>query len=174
VTESRNVGPMTAQEPSAAQKILEATGSSAHAGCLFCGKENPIGFKLAFRARDDGSVRAEFACERLLQSYPENLHGGVVSALLDAAMTNCLFSMGVVAVTAEMAVRFLAPVRLGPPAEVTAVVTRVRGPLYYLKAELVQDRTLTARAAATFMKRDRRARAGTPAKAALSGVEARS
>jgi uncharacterized protein (TIGR00369 family) len=138
-----------------AQFVLEATGKSTHAECLFCGEQNPIGFKLAFHAQEDGSVRALFACERLLQSYPGTLHGGVVSALLDSAMTNCLFSRGIVAVTAELTVRFLNPVRLDQPAEVTATVTRARGPLYYLQAELTQDRTLTARARATFVRRDR-------------------
>jgi uncharacterized protein (TIGR00369 family) len=155
VTKSMIDGPMPAHESSAAQRILEATGTSAHAECLFCGKQNPVGFKLAFRVRDDGSVCAVFPCGRLLQSYPESLHGGVVSALLDSAMTNCLFSMGIVAVTAKLTVRFLSPVRLDHPAEVTATVMRIRGSLYYLKAELVQDQALTARAAATFMRRDR-------------------
>lgn len=146
---------MPAHETPDAQKVLEATGRSAHAECLFCGQQNPIGLKLTFHARDDGSVRAVFPCERSLQGYPETLHGGVVSALLDSAMTNCLFSKGIVAVTAELTVRFLSPVRLDHPAEVTAVVTRVRGPLYYLQAELAQGQTLTARAQATFMKKDR-------------------
>jgi uncharacterized protein (TIGR00369 family) len=95
-----------------------------------------------------------FTCERPLQSYPETLHGGVVSALLDAAMTNCLFSRGIVAVTAELTVRFLSPVRLDQPVEVTAAVTRVRGPLYYLEAELTQGKTLTARAQSKFMRKD--------------------
>lgn len=148
-------GPMSAPESRDAQAILEATGRSAHAGCLFCGQQNPIGFRLSFRAREDGSVRAVFTCERPLQSYPETLHGGVVSALLDSAMTNCLFSRGIVAVTAELTVRFLRPVRLDEPAELTAAVTRVRGPLYYVQARLTQGDALTARAQATFLKKDR-------------------
>jgi uncharacterized protein (TIGR00369 family) len=155
VTESMTEGPMPTHEDPDAQTVLEATGKSAHAGCLFCGKQNPIGFKLTFHAREDGSVQAVFPCKCPLQSYPETLHGGVVSALLDSAMTNCLFSKGIVAVTAELTVRFLSPVRLDHPAEVTATVTRVRGPLCYLRAELTQGRTLTARAQATFMKKDR-------------------
>ena len=146
---------MSTHESRDAQTVLETIGKSAHAECLFCGKQNPIGFKLTFHARDDGSVHAVFPCERPLQSYPETLHGGVVSALLDSAMTNCLFSRGIIAVTAELAVRFLRPVKLDQPVEVTAAVTRVRGPLYYLHAELTQGRTLTTRAQATFMERDR-------------------
>jgi uncharacterized protein (TIGR00369 family) len=146
---------MSPHESQDAQAVLETTGKSAHAECLFCGQQNPIGFKLTFHARDDGSVHAVFPCERPLQSYPDTLHGGVVSALLDSAMTNCLFSRGIVGVTAELTVRFLIPVRVGLPLEVTATVTGVRGPLYYLRAELMQGRTLKARAQATFMKKDR-------------------
>jgi uncharacterized protein (TIGR00369 family) len=151
---------MSPHESQDAQTVLETTGRSAHAECLFCGQQNPVGFKLTFHARDDGSVYAIFPCERPLQSYPETLHGGVVSALLDSAMTNCLFSKGIVGVTAELTVRFLTPVRVGLPVEVTATVTSVRGPLYYLHAELMQGRTLTARAKATFMKKDRVGLAG--------------
>ena len=154
MTESTTEGPNSAHESQDAQMVLEATRKSAHAECLFCGKQNPIGFKLTFHARDDGSVHAVFPCERPLQSYPETLHGGVVSALLDSAMTNCLFSKGIVAVTAELTVRFLRPVRLDRSVEVTAAVTRVRGPLYYLQAELTQGKTLTARAQAKFMRKD--------------------
>jgi len=146
---------MSPHESQDAQTVLETTGRSAHAECLFCGQQNPVGFKLTFHARDDGSVYAIFPCERPLQSYPETLHGGVVSALLDSAMTNCLFSKGIIAVTAELTVRFLSPVRLDHPAEVTAAVTRIRGALYYLQAELTQGQTLAARAQATFMERDR-------------------
>jgi uncharacterized protein (TIGR00369 family) len=155
VNESITEDARAADETPDAQSVLEATGKSAHAECLVCGQQNPIGFKLVFQAQDDGSVRAPFTCKLPLQSYPETLHGGVVSALLDAAMTNCLFSKGIVAVTAELTVRFLNPVRLDEPAEVTAAISRIRGPLYYLQAELVQGQTFTARAHATFLKRDR-------------------
>jgi hypothetical protein len=102
VTGPGSEGPVAANEAPDAQAVLEATGNSEHAQCLFCGKQNPIGFKLAFHARGDGSVHAVFPCERPLQSYPETLHGGVIAALLDSAMTNCLFSKGVIAVTAEL------------------------------------------------------------------------
>jgi acyl-coenzyme A thioesterase PaaI-like protein len=155
VSESFTDGHIPKHGTQDAQSVLEATGQSAHADCLFCGQQNPIGFKLAFQAQDDGSVRAVFASGLPLQSYSETLHGGVVSAILDSAMTNCLFSKGIVAVTAELTVRFLGPVRPDQPAEVTAAVSRVRGPLYYLRAELMQGLTITARARATFLKRDR-------------------
>jgi uncharacterized protein (TIGR00369 family) len=153
------------------QTVLESTGESEHAECLFCGKRNPIGFKLGFHARDDGSVRAEFTGTRSLQGYPKTLHGGVVSALLDSAMTNCLFSRGVVAVTAELNVRFLVPVSLDRPVRVAAAVTRSRGRLHYLRAELTQDGNVAARASSTFMeRRAATAHRGTTARLAATGA----
>ena len=143
---------MTTQDSAYGQALMERTRSSAHTDCLFCDQRNPGGFRLGFRAQDDGSVRADFDCERSLQGYSDVLHGGVVSALLDAAMTNCLFSHGIVAVTAELTVRFVRPVRTGQPAELTAVVSGVRGPLYDLCAELRQEGIIRAHARARFMR----------------------
>lgn len=136
------------------QARLEAVAAAQHRHCLLCGLANPFGMKLRFRVQQDGSVLAFFPCGPLLQSYPETLHGGAISALLDAAMTNALFSIGVVAVTAELSVRFLLPVN-------TSDVARVRGrvessdshPLYALRAELEQGGKVRARATAKFLPR---------------------
>jgi acyl-coenzyme A thioesterase PaaI-like protein len=117
-----------------------------------CSPTNPAGMKLRFRVQADGSVAAVFPCRYLLQSYPDTLHGGVVSALFDAAMVNALFSINVVAVTAELTVRFLAPVNLDRGAVVRAVVESAAAhPLYKVRAELEQDQQLKARATAKFL-----------------------
>jgi acyl-coenzyme A thioesterase PaaI-like protein len=92
-----------------------------------------------------------FACHEAFRSYPETLHGGVISALLDAAMTNALFSVGVVGVTAELTVRFLAAVALNHGAVVRASIEKDAHPLFYVRAELEQDRQLMARATAKFL-----------------------
>jgi uncharacterized protein (TIGR00369 family) len=147
---------MSEEHRPSAPSPLERTRADAHSRCFCCGREHPSGLKLEFQENGDGSVTALFPCDRAFEGYPETLHGGVVAALLDSAMTNCLFSRGIVAVTAELTVRFLGPVQLDHPVEATAAVTRTRGRLYYLRAELTQGRTLTARAQATFMKRSSR------------------
>ena len=135
------------------QATLESLCATEHSECLMCGPANPLGLKLRFRVQPDGSVLAMFPCQEAFRSYPETLHGGVISALLDAAMTNALFSRGVAAVTAELAVRFLAPVALNRGAVVRALVERDAHPLFYVRAELEQDRTLMARATAKFLDR---------------------
>jgi uncharacterized protein (TIGR00369 family) len=136
---------------------MESTAAAEHPRCLLCGATNALGLKLDLEVQDDGSVVAAFPCRELLQSYPETLHGGVISAVLDAAMTNVLFSIGIVAVTAELTVRFLAPVSVHRVAVVRASIeSSAAHPLYLVRAELEQDGRARARAAAKFLVRDSR------------------
>lgn len=136
-----------------AQGALEATRAIQHARCVFCGRENPLRFKLDFQAREDGSVQATFPCGEFLQSYPGMIHGGVVAALLDAAMTNCLFSLGISAVTGELRVRYLRPVDVECTAVITATVQRKSSRAHCLAAELSQGGRVMARATATFVRK---------------------
>ncbi len=136
------------------QATLDRVAAAEHPECLMCSPTNSAGMKLRFRVQADGSVAAVFPCRHLLQSYPDTLHGGVVSALFDAAMVNALFSINIVAVTAELTVRFLAPVNLDRGAVVRAVVESTADhPLYKVSAELKQDQQLKARATAKFLVR---------------------
>ncbi len=147
--------PAACVEPVPSHAVLEAVRAAEHPRCFICNPENPDGLKLRFRVRADGSVVAFFPCRSVYQSYPETLHGGITSALLDAAMTNVLFSIGIVAVTAELTVRFVAPVSLDRGAVVVGAIEKTSShPLYYVRAELQQDRRPLARASAKFLVRD--------------------
>ena len=77
---------------------------------MLCGDHNPLSLRLDFRPDAEGGVRADLQGGARLQGYDGILHGGVVAALLDAAMTHCLFHHGVVGLTAELRVRYLKPV----------------------------------------------------------------
>jgi acyl-coenzyme A thioesterase PaaI-like protein len=146
----------------ATQATLDSLRNAQHAECLMCGSANPLGLKLRFRVQPDGSVLALSPCPEGLRSYPETLHGGVISALLDAAMTNALFAAGVTAVTAELTIRFLAPVSLNRGALVRASVEKDAHPLFYVRAELEQDETLKARASAKFLVKEPERPSGPP------------
>lgn len=136
----------------AAQALLEATRAAEHPSCLLCGGQNDAGFKLDFRVTRAGSVKAVFDCRPELQSYSQMLHGGITSALIDAAMTNCLFSLGIVAVTAELTIRYLSPVRLDRQVEICATLESHDAPLYLLVAEMKQEGYVVARGKAKFFK----------------------
>ncbi len=51
--------------------------------CFVCGVENPIGLKLAFYTDQEGRCVARFRPKREHKGYPGQLHGGIVSTLLD-------------------------------------------------------------------------------------------
>ncbi len=68
--------------------------SRLHSQCILCGADHPQGLRLAFNTDANGRVKAEFPCDRMYQGYDGYLHGGVIAALLDSAMTNCLFAHG--------------------------------------------------------------------------------
>ena len=124
--------------------------NESHPGCVVCCPSNAQGLALEFRLAYDGAIEATFSCDKVFQGYPDVLHGGVVSMLLDGAMTNCLFSRKIVAVTAELTVRFRHPVVTATEALVRAWVTSAESPLYEVAAELVQNSDVKATAKAKF------------------------
>ena len=135
------------------QDLLERTRRTAHPLCVVCGRSHECGLGLRFSLRDDGSVEARSECGEAFQGYEGVVHGGITSALLDGAMTNCLFAHGTVAVTGEMTVRFRHPVELGKPLVVRAHIAGSRTPLYVTEAEIIQDGQVKAKATGKFMDR---------------------
>lgn len=123
-----------------------------HPDCVVCSPDCAHGLQLRLDLDSHGAAVGSFDCAARYEGYPGLLHGGVISALLDGAMTNCLFLHDTVAVTAELTVRFRHPVTLGQAAQVRAWITEHRPPLFRLRAELVQNGVLKAVGHAVFMR----------------------
>jgi uncharacterized protein (TIGR00369 family) len=134
-------------------KSLSLSSHNNHSRCLLCGSLNPRSLRLSFRSGDDGVVRADFRVDTELQGYDGIMHGGVVAALLDAAMTHCLFHGGIQGLTGDLHVRFVHSILCDAQLEVRAWVEANRKSLYRLRAEIVCDGTIMAWAEATFMRR---------------------
>jgi uncharacterized protein (TIGR00369 family) len=126
----------------------------SHAGCVICGDKgvNPHSLGLSFDRLADGSVSASCNLDACHQGYDGILHGGIISTLLDAAMTHCLFAAGIRAVTAEMTVRFVAPVATHCPFALTAKLLAHKRRTYLLEARMVRNSGLLARATAKFIE----------------------
>ena len=131
---------------------LETMQSEHHPDCLVCGRDNPTGFRLEFRLVAPQTVEASFVCDRRLQGYRDWVHGGVVATILDGAMTNCLFLCGLVAVTAELKVRFRHPLPTGTTATVRAWLGDTVGPLHTVRAEIRHDGRVAASAFGKFIE----------------------
>jgi acyl-coenzyme A thioesterase PaaI-like protein len=127
---------------------------SAHAHCVVCGAANARGLQLRFSRAEADGVQAELDCDASLEGYGGRLHGGVIAAALDGAMTHCLFALGRTAVTAELKVCFKHPVATGRPATVRARLERDLAPLYLVQADLVQDGVVKAMATGKFMENE--------------------
>lgn len=125
-----------------------------HPACMACRAPDAGGLGLHFTSADDGRVQTEFLCDPHYQSYPDRIHGGFVTLLLDAAMTHCLFARQVRAYTAKLGVRFRRPVALGGVAQVAAWCVEARKPLYLMRSELRQGGAVCASAEALFWADD--------------------
>jgi len=128
-------------------------GRQAHPNCFVCGPGQGRGLRLRFVLLKDGSVQARFACSRAFEGYPGLLHGGIIASLLDGAMTNCLFAHGEQGITGELKVRFRHPVVTDRPAVVRAWIDRSLPPFHVLRAELIQDDWVKAKATGKFVER---------------------
>lgn len=106
--------------------------------CFGCGNQNPIGLQLRFRELPDGGVWADFSPVREHEGYLGMTHGGVISAVLDEAMSWAITAAGDVAVTARMAVTFRRPARVGVPLRVVAAESQRRSRLIDVTARLVE------------------------------------
>jgi len=123
---------------------------ASHQECMVCGQYDSL--ELRFRAYENG-VEAVIQASPKWQGYRGFLHGGMISTLLDAAMTHCLFDHGVEAVTADLKIRFLQPTPCSKLLTLRARLLSKRHHLYHLSADLSCATGLLAQASARFMKR---------------------
>ncbi len=98
-----------------------------------------------------GCVQACFDCPASLQSYDGILHGGIICLLLDAAMTNCGFSLGRSLVTGDLQVRFLHPVPIGESVCVESWVDDESHVLQIVRAKITLNGQMMARAVGKFV-----------------------
>lgn len=129
----------------------DATRARRHPDCWVCAPGNGHGLTVSFQADETGAVTGTFACDAAFVGYPRYLHGGVTSALLDGAMTNCLLARGTPGLTARLEVRYRQPVLLGKTATIRAWLEKSRGPLHILAADLRQKGEVVATASGRFM-----------------------
>jgi acyl-coenzyme A thioesterase PaaI-like protein len=111
-----------------------------------------MGLAQEFTLHLDGSVEGTFAGREGFEGYAGLLHGGVAAALLDGAMTNCLFAHGVEALTAELTVRYRDQVAACGKMITRASLVKSHGRLHLLCAELRQDGQVKATALGKFLE----------------------
>ncbi len=80
--------------------------------CFVCGKKNSTGLKLEFKT-EGRKTKAVFTPKKEHQGYSNIVHGGILSAILDEAMTRLGYELGLNTVTAHIEVDFKTPAYVG-------------------------------------------------------------
>lgn len=133
------------------EKRLALRKRSHHAGCMF--NRQPAVSGLNFRFDDSGKLRGEFECGKERQGYDGMVHGGVVAAIIDASMAQCLMGHDIVAYTADLSVRYRRPVTIDTPIVIITSVLQSRSEyLYMLESEICQNAELAVKATGKFVR----------------------
>lgn len=106
--------------------------------CFACGKENPVGLQVNPDITADGrEVRIECTPPRHFQGWANVIHGGILSTLLDEAITYVgIASFNGPAVTAQLEIRFKKPAMAGDKLIVTAKRVKMSKRLVEVKAHI--------------------------------------
>ena len=90
------------------QKI-SLNDSSEYGMCFACGPKNSSGLKLFFKHKDKG-VETSFEFDSTFQGFPNYMHGGIISTVLDETMNRAALSQNYWVLTAQLDVKFKQPI----------------------------------------------------------------
>jgi uncharacterized protein (TIGR00369 family) len=82
---------------------LQARSQSA---CFVCGQDNPRGLRIQYQRQENGEMTANWTPSPAWEGFCGIVHGGVLSTVLDEAMSKAVAATGSQALTAELRVRF--------------------------------------------------------------------
>jgi len=104
-----SVSHLGAEEPAPALDVRPQTN------CFACGPDHPHGLKLRFRVNGTGSVVADWTPSKTWEGFRGIIHGGIVSTVLDEAMSKAVAATGRPALTCHLEVRLKRHVAPGEP-----------------------------------------------------------
>ena len=120
--------------------------------CFICGVKNPGGLRLTWTV-NGRSTEATFLPQKSHQGWKDLVHGGLIAALLDEAMTRLAWKLEAGAVTAEMTVRYRKSARVGEALTIRGEITETRGRLMRGRATVSkEDGSLLAEAEGKILK----------------------
>lgn len=129
------------------KKILKEHKDQYHRDCFF--NNNHFNLRISFNKK--GDLIGKFYCERHFQGYSNRMHGGILSAFLDSAMTQFLFSQKIVGYTVQLNIKYMQPVEIDKYAKIYVKQIEDRNHHFaFLSAEIVQKKIKRVTADAKF------------------------
>ncbi len=123
--------------------------------CFVCGEENASGLAARFYELENHEIVAVFTGRPDHCSYPDRMHGGVISAMLDETIGRAILidEPDVFGVTVDLSVQFKKPVPLETELRIVARITKNRSRLFEGTGELLlPDGTVAATGYGKYMK----------------------
>ncbi|MCK4858141.1 MAG: PaaI family thioesterase [candidate division Zixibacteria bacterium] len=109
-----------------------------YSNCFVCGLDNPIGLKLRFFS--DGQItRTQYRPTAVHEGYKGITHGGIIATILDEVMIKAALALDIYCVTAQMELRFRAPVPVGTELLFEGEITERKGRIIITRG-LARDR----------------------------------
>jgi len=106
--------------------------------CVACGKQNSKGLRIDFVNESDG-VCARWTPTHDWESFRGIIHGGIITTVLDEAMSKAVISRGWEALTAELKVRFRNRVSPGNPLQIRGWIISKRKRRILAEAKLTTN-----------------------------------
>ncbi len=105
--------------------------------CFGCGGDNPVGMKLTFEQDNaNRKIVGRFVLGERYQGGAGFAHGGIIATLLDEAMGKVCRFRDARAVTAELTVEYLKPVRVEQEIVVEGCETEQKGRNLFMSGEI--------------------------------------
>jgi len=114
-------------------------GATPNDRCFACGDRNSRGLRLCFAPDGDRAVTAVWRTDAVWEGFRGVIHGGIVSTVLDEAMSKAVAAAGIPALTCELHVRLRRHVAAAEQLQVSGWVVEKR------KRRIVTEATLKDR-----------------------------
>lgn len=108
--------------------------------CLVCGMKNSLGLKSSFYELENGELIAVFDSLDEHQSYPNRVHGGIITAILDETIGRAIMinsKDAIWGVTIEINVKFKKPVSTDETIKVVGRITKDSSRIFEGTGELL-------------------------------------
>jgi acyl-coenzyme A thioesterase PaaI-like protein len=132
------------------QNNLTVLQDKYHSKCFF----NFDKFETDYYFKKDGTFVMHFFCQDKYQGYDNILHGGVISALIDSAMTKCLFGHSIIAYTVRLNLKYLRSVNINEDLLIRVSIGKNTSKIVELNAVVFQENKKKVFASAKFWKFD--------------------
>jgi uncharacterized protein (TIGR00369 family) len=121
--------------------------------CYVCGKDNPSGLHVHFTVdRSSRTITGRFTPRKDHEGWEGIVHGGIIATLLDEAMVKLAAHIGEPAVSAEITVKFKAPVASGEELVVTGKLLKESHRLIEAEAKVEKGLIIVAEAKGKLLK----------------------